>query len=80
MIEINLLPGARKQKRSRSAAFDFGAFFGNLAARVRDPFLIAAVVCVVIALVAVGGMFLYQNRKMDSLTEHSAKATQDSTR
>ncbi len=80
MIEINLLPGARKQKRSRSAAFDFGAFFGNIAARVRDPYLIAAVVSVVIALAAVGGMYLYQNHKMDALTEHSAKATQDSTR
>jgi Tfp pilus assembly protein PilN len=80
MIEINLLPGARKQKRSRSAAFDFGAFFGNIAARIRDPYLIAAVVSTVIALLAVGGMFLYQNRKMDSLTEHAAKAAQDSTR
>jgi Tfp pilus assembly protein PilN len=80
MIEINLLPGARKQKRSRSAAFDFGAFVGNIAARIRDPYLIAAVASVVVALVAVGGMFLYQNRKMDTLTTHAAKSTQDSTR
>jgi Tfp pilus assembly protein PilN len=80
MIEINLLPGARKQKRSRSAAFDFGAFFGNLAARVRDPFLIAAVVSMVLALAAVGGMYLYQSRKTATLTEHETKATQDSTR
>src|SRR5476649_1662425 len=80
MIEINLLSGARKQKRSRSAAFDFGAFFGNLAARVRDPFLIAAVVSMVLALAAVGGMYLYQSRKTATLTEHETKATQDSTR
>jgi Tfp pilus assembly protein PilN len=80
MIEINLLPGARKQKRSRSAAFDFGAVLGNVAARIRDPFLIAAVVSVVLALLAVGGLFLYQNSKMNALTEHETKSTQDSTR
>jgi Tfp pilus assembly protein PilN len=80
MIEINLLPGARKQKRSRSAAFDFGAFFGNVAARIRDPFLIAAVVSMVLALLAVAGMYLYQSRKETTLTEHQTKSTQDSTR
>jgi len=80
MIEINLVPGARKQKRSRSAAFDFGAFFGNLAARIRDPYLIAAVVATVIAILAIAGMYLYQNRKESTLTDHQAKSTQDSTR
>ena len=80
MIEINLLPGARKQKRSRSASFDFGAAFGNLAARIRDPYLIAAAVSVLLAALAVGGMFLYQNSKSGALTEHELKATQDSTR
>ena len=34
MIEINLLPNARKRSRaSSSAKFDFGAFMGNLSAR-----------------------------------------------
>jgi len=80
MIEINLLPGARKQKRSRSAAFDFGAVVGNVTERIKDPFLIAAVVSMVLALVVVGGLFLYQNRKMSALTEHETKSTQDSTR
>jgi Tfp pilus assembly protein PilN len=80
MIEINLLPGARKQKRSRSAAFDFGAFFGDIAVRVKDPFLIVAAASVVLALLAVGGLFLYQSRKMNTLTEHATKSTQDSTR
>ena len=80
MIEINLLPGARKQKRSRSAAFDFREFAGTLAARVKDPYLITAVASVILALVAVGGLFLYQNRKVNSLTERETKATQDSAR
>ena len=80
MIEINLVPGARKQKRSRSAAFDFGAVVGNITARIRDPFLISAVVSIVLALAAVGVLFLYQNRKVGTLTEHETKATQDSAR
>lgn len=80
MIEINLLPGARKQKRSRSAAFDFSAFFGNIAARVRDPYLLVAAASVVVSLLAVGGLYLYQNRRASSLTAHATKSTQDSTR
>ena len=80
MIEINLLPGARKQKRSRSAAFDFGAFFGNIASRIRDPYPIMAAVTTVLAIAAVGVLFLYQNRKASALTAHETKSTQDSTR
>lgn len=80
MIEINLVPGARKQKRSRSAAFDFAAFFGTVASRVRDPYLIVAAATTVVALVAIGGMFFYQNHKANALTAHETKSTQDSTR
>jgi Tfp pilus assembly protein PilN len=80
MIEINLLPGARKQKRSRSAAFDFGAFFGTLASRIRDPYPIVAAATTVVALLVVGGMYFYQDRKAASLTTHETKSTQDSTR
>jgi Tfp pilus assembly protein PilN len=80
MIEINLLPGARKQKRGRSAAFDFRAAFGGLTARIRDPFLIVAAASAILAVTAVGGLFLYQNRKMKALTEHETKSTQDSVR
>lgn len=80
MIEINLLPGARKQKRSRSAAFDFGAFFGSVASRIRDPYLIVAVAMTVVGLAAVGGMYWYQNHKASTLTEHETKSIQDSTR
>jgi Tfp pilus assembly protein PilN len=80
MIEINLIPGARKQKRSRSAAFDFAAFFGSVASRIRDPYLIVAAATTVLAIAAVGVMFLYQNHKANALTEHETKSTQDSTR
>src|ERR1035438_6717825 len=80
MIEINLLPGARKQKRSRSAAFDFGAFFGDLAVRVKDPFLIVAAPSMVLAILAVGGLYFYQNRRTHPPAGLGEKSTQDSTR
>jgi Tfp pilus assembly protein PilN len=80
MIEINLLPGARKQKRSRSAAVDFGALFGELAARIRDPFLIAAAASVVVSVIAIGALWFVQNRQVNALTARATKATQDSTR
>jgi Tfp pilus assembly protein PilN len=80
MIEINLLPGARKAKRSRSAKIDLAAVFGNISARIRDPYMIAAVASVVVALVAIGGLYLYQNRRIANLTERESAAVQDSTR
>jgi Tfp pilus assembly protein PilN len=80
MIEINLLPGARKAKRSGSAKFDFAAAFGNVSARIRDPYMIAAVMSVAAALVAIAGLYLYQNRRVASLISREAAAVQDSTR
>jgi Tfp pilus assembly protein PilN len=80
MIEINLLPGVRKQKRSRSPAFDLSAFSGGMASRIKDPFLIVAIASSVLALATVGGLSLYQSRRTKVLTEHGAKSTQDSTR
>ncbi len=80
MIEINLLPGARKQKRTRSTNVDFGAMLGNLAARFRDPYLIGAIASTVVAILAVGGLYLWQGRRISALTEREQVAVQDSTR
>jgi Tfp pilus assembly protein PilN len=80
MIEINLVPGARKSKRSRTAKFDFSALAATISSRIRDPYMIAAVSSVLVALLAVGGLWLYQNRRLASLTERETIAVQDSTR
>jgi Tfp pilus assembly protein PilN len=80
MIEINLLPGARKQKRTRSTNVDFGAMLGNLSTRFRDPYLIGAIASTVVAILAVGGLYLYQDRRISALTEREQVAVQDSTR
>ncbi len=80
MIEINLLPGARKTKRSRTATVDFGALFGNFSSRVRDPYLIAALASVAVALLVAGFMYLHQGSRIKELTEREQRAVQDSTR
>jgi Tfp pilus assembly protein PilN len=80
MIEINLLPGARKQKRSRSNKVDLGALLGNIQSQIRDPYLLSAIAGVVLAVLGVGGMWLYQNRKTSALTDREQIAVQDSTR
>lgn len=81
MIEINLLPGARKKKSSSgSSSLNVGAAFGDLAAKFKDPWLAIAVVGVVIGLGAAGGMYVLQSRESASLEEQQRVAVQDSTR
>lgn len=80
MIEINLLPGARKSKRSRTATVDVRALFGEVLARVRDPYLIGAIAGVLVGVLATAGMWLYQGRQLSTLEEREQLALQDSTR
>jgi Tfp pilus assembly protein PilN len=80
MIEINLLPGARKKTRSRGPSFNIGDAFKDIQSRVRDPWMISAVAGVALGLVAIGLMWTLQSRRESSLTEREQKAVQDSTR
>jgi Tfp pilus assembly protein PilN len=80
MIEINLIPGARKAKRSKAAAIDFRALVGDISQRISDPWLISAVVGVVIGLGAVGFMYWRTGARETALTDELQKAVQDSTR
>ena len=81
MIEINLLPGARrKSKRGGGASFDFGASMAAMRERIREPWLIGSVAVTALALIAVGGLFFQQARAGDALDEALQKAVQDSTR
>ena len=57
MIEINLLPGARKHKRSKGPAFSVGALVSGVAAQVKDPFLIIAVSGVALGILGAGAQF-----------------------
>ncbi len=81
MIEINLLPGARKKKKaSSSSSVNLGAMFGDLASRLKDPWLAVAVVGMLIGLSGTGAMYLLQGREAEALEERQRVALQDSTR
>lgn len=81
MIEINLLPNTRKKSRaSTSAKFDFGAAFGGLSARFKDPWLGVAIGGMAIGLGIVGLMWYTQGRTMSALQERETIAVADSAR
>ncbi len=81
MIEINLLPGARKKaKRGGGMRLDFSAIASGLSERVTDRWLAAAVVCGVVGLGAVGAMYFTQSHKESQLANQEQKGLADSTR
>lgn len=79
MIEINLLPGADKNK-GRGSGFSLKAAVAGASARVRDPYLLSAVASVVIAAGAIGGMHFTQGAKLADLEVREQQALRDSTR
>ena len=81
MIEINLLPGARrKSRRGGAAKVDIGASIAALRERIREPWLIGAVVVSTLAVVIVGAMYVTQQRRAAKVDDALQKAVQDSTR
>jgi Tfp pilus assembly protein PilN len=81
MIEINLLPGARKkQKSSRGASLNIGAMLAGLGERFKDPWLIVAIVGVVLGASGTGAQIFFQGRAENALIERERVAVQDSAR
>lgn len=81
MIEINLLPGARrKSRRGGGAKLDFAASVAALREKISEPWLIGSAAAVIIALAAVGLLYTQQARRATALEESLEKAVQDSTR
>ena len=80
MIEINLLPSAGKKKANRGRAANFGALASGMSGKLRDKFLIAAIVCVVIGGGALAYLYSTLAKQEGTLAEHQATASADSTR
>jgi Tfp pilus assembly protein PilN len=80
MIEINLLPGAGKKRGGGRQALDFGALASGVSGRMRDKFMVAAIVSVIIGVGAVGVLYTLQSRRETSLDARHEKAVTDSTR
>lgn len=78
MIEVNLLPGTKKQ--SKSSGLGLAAAGASLASRVRDPWLLGATGSVVAAMAVVGVLFTAQQARASELDGKLDRALRDSTR
>jgi Tfp pilus assembly protein PilN len=79
MIEINLLPGAKKKGKSVGGGISLGSL-SALGAGIRDPWLIGAAASVVVAVAAVGLLFSAQSARATELGTRVENAVRDSTR
>jgi len=80
MIEINLLPGAGRKARGRGTSAGFGATLSGVAAKVKDPHLIFAVVTVGVCVALVAALQLRQTALSSRLEDEASIASQDSMR
>jgi len=81
MIEINLLPGAKKARRGGGGpSFNVGALFANFGSSAKDPFLLMAIAGLVIGLAATGFLYTSLSSRETTLVEREQQAIQDSTR
>jgi len=81
MIEINLLPGARrKARRGGGSKVDIAASLAAMRERIREPWLIGGSAVTIVALAAVGVLYFQQTKRETTLEESLQSAVQDSTR
>jgi Tfp pilus assembly protein PilN len=81
MIEINLLPGAaRKKTASSGPSIDYAAMFAGLSGQLKNVYLIGGAAVALIAVLAVGVMFLKASRDRSNAETRLDKAMTDSTR
>jgi len=80
MIEINLLPGARKPKRAAGTGGGLGAMFAGATSQIKDGFLIFGIVGLVAGLGVVGFLWLRTSAREADLNGRLQQAVQDSTR
>src|SRR4051812_40579176 len=80
MIEINLLPGARRKARGGGSKVDFAASVASMRERIREPWLIGSAAITIAALAVVAVLYMQQSKREGELETALQKAVQDSTR
>jgi Tfp pilus assembly protein PilN len=80
MIEVNLLPGAKKKSRKKSASINFAAIGAAISERVKDKYLAAAVITGALAAAAIIFLFLGQQNRQRQLLSAQEVAVADSTK
>lgn len=79
MIEINLLPGA-KRTTHRSLDFAPGAALAGLGKSFKDKFLMFGALGLVLGMGSIAGMYLYQSRQEAAVEARESAAATDSAR
>jgi Tfp pilus assembly protein PilN len=79
MIEINLLPGSGRKAR-KTTGLNVGAIVANAGSAIKDPYLVAAIVCVIVGAATVAGMHLTQTGTATELAAREEVAVKDSAR
>ena len=80
MIQINLLPGAKRRTGSTGGGFNPKDMLGSVGERVKDKYLVAAIAAVLVAAALGAFMFTSQSKKSGALAERERTALQDSAR
>lgn len=80
MIEINLLPGARRKKSSAGQSVDFKAMAAGMSGRFKDRWLIGSVAATLVGVGVAGYLYWSQTKLETELSERREKAVADSTR
>lgn len=81
MIEINLTPGASRKSKGRGVSFSLtGVMGGGGQSSFKDPFLLGAIVSLIVAGGTVGTMHLTQFRTGSELAAREEQAVSDSIR
>jgi len=80
-IQVNLLPGGKKKaKAAKGASLNIGAAFSGFSDKIKDPWLLGAAAAVVVAVSAVGLLFVTQQAEATEIERRLDKAVRDSTR
>jgi Tfp pilus assembly protein PilN len=82
MIEINLIPGSGKKakKSGGGVKLNLGASLESLRNKVRDPWMLGAIGCSVLAVGVTAILYTTQTARQSRLDDELEKAVQDSTR
>ncbi|MDX2182416.1 MAG: PilN domain-containing protein [Gemmatimonadaceae bacterium] len=80
MIEINLLPGGKRGKKTSGGGVDVKALVEAIKGRFTDPYLIGSVAVTVISLAVGGWLFQSQATRETELVDAEARAKADSAR
>lgn len=80
MIEINLLPGGRAQKRGTGAGIDLSAVVDVVRKAITDPWLAVALGGVLLGGVTTGSMAVGQSRSASQLAALTERTRADSSR